>query len=432
MTQTLVQPSSRTRSGAMFPIRAGEPVPPDRFGDIRTPLLLRHCKWDPQVEDVSTVAPFPILMPRSAWAELCRDAETLTQELLEAERELLDQPDLHHPLSVPRVMRRALRAARETGAPPVAVRVMRFDFHWTDRGWRISEVNSDVPGGFCEASELPRLLAPQVPGAEPAGDPGAAWADALAGRIRADGGGDAVALLAAAGFMEDQQVVGYMGRLLAERGITPCLADPAQLRWVDGRAFVNDARVSAVVRFYQAEWLAGLPRRHRDCWLPLAAGGRTPVTNPLASALTESKRLPLVLDRLATRLPTWGRLLPETRDPRDADWQRDDGWLLKTAFCNTGDTVSAASLIPAKQWRRTRWHARLFPSQWIAQRRFNTLPIETPSDDAAVPMYPCIGVYTIDGRACGAYARLSHRPIVDYRAVDAALLLTDGDDGEDA
>ena len=38
-------------------------------------------------------------------------------------------------------------------------------------------------------------------------------------------------------------------------------------------------------------------------------------------------------------------------------------------------------------------------------------------------MYPCVGVYTIDGRAAGAYVRLSHRPIVDYRAIDAALLI---------
>jgi glutathionylspermidine synthase len=413
-------------------MRAGQLLSDDVFAAIRTRLVLHHCKWDPQVEDVSTLAPFPLLMSRPTWTQLCDDAERLAAEVIDAERELLSRPDLHRSLSIPRSIRAALRAAGSRGTPPVAVRVMRFDFHWTDDGWRISEVNSDVPGGFSESSELPRLFAPHAAGAIPPANPSRAWADALSRRAGLDGAGH-VALVAAAGFMEDQQVVSYMGRLLADRGLTPHLADPSQLRWHGEHAFLGDVRLSAIVRFYQAEWLASLPRRHRNCWLPLAAGGQTPVTNPVASVLTESKRLPLVWDRLATRLPTWRRLLPETRDPRDAPWQRDGGWLLKTAFCNTGDTVSAASLLPAKQWRKAKWHARLFPRQWVAQRRFNTLPLATPMGE----LYPCVGVYTIDGRAAGAYVRLSHRPVIDYRAIDAALLIEpadddDGADGEEA
>ena len=139
----------------------------------------------------------------------------------------------------------------------------------------------------------------------------------------------------------------------------------------------------------------------------------------MSSALTESKRFPLVWDRLRTRLPAWRRLLPETCDPRDAPWQTDDRWLVKTAFCNTGDSVSAASLMTAKDWRKTRWLARLFPRQWVAQRRFDALPLTTPIGE----MHCCVGIYTIDGRAAGAYARVSHRPVIDYRAIDAALLI---------
>jgi glutathionylspermidine synthase len=410
MTQALVEQHRRVRT-SIAPLRAGESLPPDVFTDIRTKLMLRHCKWDPQVEDISTLAPFPLLMRRSEWSRLCADAESLAAEVIQAERELLERSELHATLAVPRPLRKALCAG---SPPPVAVRLMRFDFHPTSNGWRISEVNSDVPGGFCEASEFPRLVSPHVSLTETPADPGAMWADALSHRA-----GGHVALLVAPGFMEDQQVVGYMGGLLAERGITPHLIDPAQLAWRDGHAYLRDLPLVAVVRFYQAEWLARLPRRHRGCWLPLASCGRTPVTNPISAVLTESKRFPLIWDRLRTGLRAWRRLLPETRDPRDAPWRTDDGWLLKSAFCNTGDTVSAASLTPAKDWRKTQWLARLFPRQWIAQRRFETLPIDTPLGD----MYPCVGVYTIDGRAAGAYVRLSHRPIVDYRAIDAALLI---------
>jgi glutathionylspermidine synthase len=411
------------------PLRAGELLPPDAFAAIRTRLMLRHCKWDPQVEDVSTLAPFPLLMSRSTWRTLCADAESLAAELMVAERELLDRPALHGTLSIPRRLRAALRATQTFGSPPVAVRVMRFDFHWTDEGWRISEVNSDVPGGFCEAGAFAQLVADHVQHAEAPDDPGARWADAM---VRCAGHGGHVALLATPGFMEDQQVVGYMGRLLAERGLTPHLTEPAQLRWRDLRASLGNLPLAAIVRFYQAEWLASLPRRSRCHWQPLAAGGRTAVTNPISAALTESKRFPLVWDQLATTLPTWRRLLPETRNPREAPWRRDDGWLLKTAFCNTGDTVSAASLLPPKLWRKAKWSARLCPGAWIAQRRFNTLRLATATRHGeTVDMYPCIGVYTLDGRAAGAYARLSHRPVVDYRAVDAALLIENVDDDDD-
>jgi hypothetical protein len=117
-------------------------------------------------------------------------------------------------------------------------------------------------------------------------------------------------------------------------------------------------------------------------------------------------------------------LLPESADPREVAWQNDDSWLLKSALCNTGDTVSVRSLLPAKSWAQVARAARWFPGQWIAQRRFEPVPLTTPLGD----VYPCIGVYTIDGRACGGYARLSLGPVVDYAAIDVPLLLEDAPD----
>jgi hypothetical protein len=62
------------------------------------------------------------------------------------------------------------------------------------------------------------------------------------------------------------------------------------------------------------------------------------------------------------------------------------------------------------------------PSAWLAQRRFEVTPVE--SDGARY--LPCVGVYTVDGRAAGAYARLATGPIVDALALDAALLVARG------
>ena len=42
--------------------------------------------------------------------------------------------------------------------PQDHIRLMRYDFHPTiDGKWAVSEVNSDVPGGFAESSLLPEL-----------------------------------------------------------------------------------------------------------------------------------------------------------------------------------------------------------------------------------------------------------------------------------
>jgi len=40
-------------------------------------------------------------------------------------------------------------------------------------------------------------------------------------------------------------------------------------------------------------------------------------------------------------------------------------------------------------------------------------------------MHACVGVYTVNGKAAGAYARLARKPVVDFEAVDAALLVED-------
>ena len=223
--------------------------------------------------------------------------------------------------------------------------------------------------------------------------------------------------------MEDHQVIAFLAAKLRDRGCRAGLAKPEQIFWRDGTAHLDTAwhrgPVNAIVKFYQAEWLSRLPARCE--WKYFFRGGKTPVANPALAVISESKRFPLVWDRLSTRLPTWRALLPETRDPRHAPWSRDSGWLLKTAMCNNGDTVSVRDLMRPRDWLRTRLAARLFPGNWIAQRRFESVPVTTPDG----PRHVCVGVYTVNGKAAGAYARLSEKPVIDFAAVDVALLIED-------
>jgi hypothetical protein len=58
------------------------------------------------------------------------------------------------------------------------------------------------------------------------------------------------------------------------------------------RRLLNSARLGAVLRFYQAEWLSKLPRSLR--WRNYVRGARTPVLNPG----TCEQALPLSLEDL--------------------------------------------------------------------------------------------------------------------------------------
>jgi hypothetical protein len=37
-------------------------------------------------------------------------------------------------------------------------------------------------------------------------------------------------------------------------------------------------------------------------------------------------------------------------------------------------------------------------------------------------MYPCLGVYTIDGRAAGIFGRMAPSPLINMTAIEVAVL----------
>jgi hypothetical protein len=399
-------------------LRAGPAISPAAMSLLRRRAILDGCKWDPQVGDIETLSPFPLIMKRAEWRYIASLAEQLATETTAAEGEILQRPNLLAELGLPRALRRVL--AETTPLTPAAGRVMRFDFHPSTEGWRISEVNSDVPGGFTESSCFTSLMAGHFPNLHPAGNPADVWGDALAAAAGPDG---AIALLSAPGYMEDHQIIAFLATKLQARGCRAYLAKPEQIRWRDGLACLETAwhrgPLDAVFKFYQAEWLSRLPE---PCgWQFFFRGGKTPVANPAAAVISESKRFPLVWDQLSTPLPAWRALLPETRDPRRARWSRDGAWLVKTAFCNTGDTVHVRELMRPVDWLRTRLAIELAPGHWVAQRRFVSAPVPTPVG----PRHVCVGVHVINGRAAGAYARMSPKPVIDFAAVDVSLLLED-------
>ena len=84
------------------------------------------------------------MLGRAEWHELAGAAEQLFGETLTVETEL--QRYAQRAGARRFLPSRAWRRIKALPAPDsIAARLVRFDFHPADDGWRLSEVNSDVP-----------------------------------------------------------------------------------------------------------------------------------------------------------------------------------------------------------------------------------------------------------------------------------------------
>jgi hypothetical protein len=95
--------------------------------------------------------------------------------------------------------------------------------------------------------------------------------------------------------------------------------------------------------------------------------------------------------------------------------------VLKPALGRVGEDVAIAGVTSVQDSTRIGREVNRHPSHWVAQRRFAATPLTA----GATLRYPGIGVYTVNGRAVGAYGRLADRPLIDAGARDAAVLIKD-------
>jgi glutathionylspermidine synthase len=403
-----------------LPWKIVEPISAQTFADMRRTAIFECCKWDPQVEDICTLSPLPLVLTADAWNDLVFLAEDLARETIAAEFAILQRPRLLKQLSIPWRLRRQLSnpGILKNGQH---LRLIRFDFHFTTEGWRVSEANTDVPGGFNEASGFTKLIAAHYGNARAAGDPTREMANAISKIVPQNG---TVALIHATAFSDDRQVMVFLARRLEEAGLRPELAAPDHLRWENHRPFLQIDQslqpVDFVFRFFPAEWLTTLPRRCQ--WWHLLGNSHAPLTNPGLALISQSKRFPLVWDELKISLPAWNSLLPRTFDIRQVNQQtQSESLVFKPAFGRVGDMIKMDGVTSAKEKRVIDRSIRRYPKIWIAQERFQAVPMRSTIGD----LYPCFGVYTLNARVIGAYGRVARRPLIDHLAQDAAVLVAE-------
>jgi glutathionylspermidine synthase len=383
---------------------------------LRMRAIFEHFKWDTHSADHSVLARYPLLLDASALVELRDLAESLSAEALECEREIAGRPELWREMGIPRKIRRALTEF-PSNFETSHVRVMRFDFHLTDEGWQISEVNADVPGGYVEAAGWNSLFAEEYGSAKEVPNPARKLAEAIQANV---GCQDFVALVHATNYSDDRQVMVHLAKELREIGLHSVLVGPRNVVWKGGRVFLKSEsgllEMGAVIRFFPAEWL---PETHSKNWEGWFSGSETVLCNPGTAILLQTKRFPLVWDRLGSRLSTWQKLLPITIGAEQiADFAETD-WVIKPAFGRVGEDVGMQGVVNEAEICRLRREAKRKPREWVLQRRFRTLPVRVNNGN----IYPCIGVFTVNGKFGGVYGRVSRTPLINQEAKDIAVLV---------
>jgi glutathionylspermidine synthase len=405
-----------------MPWRLGGPLEPAAWAEVRERAIFDCCKWDIQSEDHCVLADFPLILETQDWETLAGLAEKLAAEALESEREIATRPELHAVLGLPRAIRRAMAGCDGSDIPQGAARVMRFDFHFTTQGWRISEANTDVPGGFIEGSGFARLMAEYFPDCQAPPDVAEAYVGAIAS---AAGEGATAGLVHATAHSDDRQVMEFLGRKLERLGVRALLLSPAHLRWQAGRAgVVNSFATGAgdapavLVRFFPGEWLPLLGSR--EIWKAWFCGGTTAMSNPGTALLVQSKRFPLTWQSLRSAMTAWKSLLPETVSPREVGPSASmDEWVYKPVLGRVGEDIAIAGVTEERLRRALMKDVHKHSDHWVAQRRFESVATESSGGRRHV----CLGVFTVDGRTAGIYGRISAKALIDQEAQDIAVLI---------
>jgi glutathionylspermidine synthase len=317
------------------------------------------------------------------------------------EHSLKDRPDLVIELGVSETMANALCSCDYQ--LDNHIRLMRFDFHPTkEKGFLISEVNSDVPAGYPEASVLPGLAKKYFKGYTQHGNLGEVLVNKLQKLAPPE---SKIAYLHDTHTVEDYQLLHFIGDLLQQRGFRSLYADPSFITWESNKA----VDLGAILRYYPVEWLEF---HEKADWREFIKS-ETPSCNHPIALLTQSKRLPLVWDKLGIDLPHWKKLLPKTVCASEMPLK--NGWIYKPAFGRVGEGINIPGTVSDAENLDIKSTAQSCPTQWVAQEMFNSIAFDG--------LHLSFGVFVVDGEFAGLFSRASKLPRIDSEASEIPVLV---------
>jgi len=377
-------------------------IPSAFYADYRINVMFDGYKWDLQAGEQSTISDKVVLLGSDEAAVLIKHAKRLYDETIAMETALCKRPELAVEIGISKQMADVLCSCDYN--PNGHVRFMRFDFHPTTDGWRVSEVNSDVPAGYPEASVLPTLAEVYFDGYRQCGSFGDVFAERFS-RLVPKGG--VIAYLHDTHTVEDYQILHYLGDKMEKCGYKSEYGSPSHIKWQNGQA----AGFAGIVRYFPVEWMefeSGIDWRG-------FVDSTTPSSNHPIALLTQSKRLPLVWDKLGVDVTAWKKLLPETKCT--GQLQNRSGWIFKPAFGRVGEGINIPGTMSVEEEQEVVRAAAAQPNQWVAQRMFESVPIDG--------LHLCLGVFVIDREFGGFFARCGKSPKMDADASEIPILVKD-------
>lgn len=403
------------------------PIPKEKYEDYRLHLMFDCYKWDPQFLDNNTIAGYALVITQQEHEDLVRLTEGLDRETRAAEEFLNQHLELAGPLALPRKVKQEIKNMKNY-EPGRHVRLMRYDFHPTVEGkWAVSEVNSDVPGGFAESCLMPQAAMDVIGGeAYRFINFGEILVKAISGKMPAGG---RIMLVHCTSYSDDRQVMQFLGDRLKEKGFQVIYAAADHLRFKDHEAFSildgNEGKVDAIFRFTPLEWLTDIrPKK----WQGYFDTTTMSCNHPIAM-FAQTKRFPLVWDALEERgvsMANWRALLPETLEVKAAKGK--EGYIYKPACGRVGENISIKESCRGDEYKKIMADVKRHPKRYLAQKRFVSLPLEGEHGEQ---FHACLGSYTVEGAHAGYYARVSTSPRIDSNAADIPVLIEGRGDWDD-
>lgn len=394
-------------------------IPSSKFEDYRINAIFDCYKWDPQFLDNNTLSKHVLVLSEEEYQEVKKLTIEIDKETIEAEEFINNNLSVTKPLALPKSIYNELKKMSNYDSKK-HVRLMRYDFHPTiDGTWAVSEVNSDVPGGFAEASLLPELAIKTLASKKYYNiNFGDILSKAIQNKTKKNG---TIMFVHCTCYSDDRQVMQYIGDKMESLGFKSIYGAAEHLDFEEQKAISvldgNEGNVDFIFRFTPLEWLRGIK--------PKTWGGYfdtiTPSCNHPIAIFAQTKRFPLIWDILeknGIKLDTWKKLLPDTIEVKDS--LTKEGYIYKPACGRVGEKISIKEACDEEEYNKILKDVKKYPKNYLAQKQFFSKPLISPEKDE---YHVCLGSYTVDGEHAGFYARISSKTRIDSNAMDIPVLI---------
>lgn len=388
------------------------------YENYRIDAMFDCYKWDPQFLDSNTISKHALVLTKQEARSLARLTELLDQETRDAELFLNTHLSLAKKLRLPKKLLPELKRMKNYD-PKRHIRLTRYDFHPTKEGeWAISEVNSDVPGGFAEASLLPKLALQYLNSNKVESiDFGSHLVKALSKKIKKKG---TVFFVHCTSYSDDRQVMQYLGDQMEQRGYHALYGAIDHLRFQNQEAISildgHQGKVDGIVRFTPLEWVKDIKPKTWSGYFDTT----TPSCNHPIAIFAQTKRFPFVWEQLESyglSFSTWRKLLPNTIEVTK---KVPPGYLYKPAWGRVGEKISIQEACEEGEYQKILKEVKRHPKRYILQKQFSSQLLESPEGEW---FHVCIGSYAVDGKHAGFYARMSRKLRIDSDAEDIPVLI---------